>query len=45
MGGNLAFELRVAHVFGILKVIGLQPRKFFLDLQLDRGRAGEHDAA
>lgn len=38
-------ELRVAHVFGILKAIGIEPWKFFLELQPDEGQAGEHDAA
>lgn len=38
-------ELRVAHVFGILKAIGREPRTFFLDLQAAEEQAGEHDAA
>jgi transcriptional regulator with XRE-family HTH domain len=38
-------ELRVAHVFRILKVIGVEPWKFFLALRPDEGQAGEPDAA
>jgi len=38
-------ELRVAHVFGILKAIGCEPRAFFCELQRGRGQAGEPDAA
>jgi len=39
-------ELRVAHVFGILKVIGVEPWRFFLNLlEAEDRRAGEHHAA
>jgi hypothetical protein len=38
-------ELRVAHVFGILKSIGREPRAFFRELQCGRGQSGEPDAA
>lgn len=38
-------ELRVAHVFGVLAVIGIEPWSFFLELRPDEGQAGEPDAA
>jgi len=37
-------ELRVAHVFCILRAIGIEPWKFFLDLRAEDGQ-GKHDAA
>jgi hypothetical protein len=39
-------ELRVAHVFGILRAIGAEPRRFFLELRAAEERRGSgHDAA
>jgi hypothetical protein len=39
-------ELRVAHVFGILRAIGAEPRQFFVELRAaEEGQGGEHHAA
>lgn len=39
-------ELRVAHVFGILRAIGVEPRQFFLELRAaEKGEGGGHPAA
>lgn len=38
-------ELRVAHVFRILRAIGLEPWKFFLELRAGRNGQGTHGAA
>ena len=38
-------ELRVAHVFRILRAIGIEPWSFFLKLGASEGVQGKHDAA
>lgn len=38
-------ELRVAHVFRILRAIGVEPWRFFLELRAAEDGQGRHDAA